>query len=220
LLKQAGVKFGVLGCEESCCGDPARRLGNEYLYQTQAQKNIEVMKGYNVKKIVTGCAHCYNTLKNEYPQFGGNFEVIHHSEFLLQLLKEGKLKVNSGHPGKVTYHDACYLGRYNSVFETPRQLLSYLPGIQLVEMQRSRERNFCCGGGGGHLWLEEQKVGERINVMRTEQALAVQAQTVATACPYCLQMFQDGIKTKAVENSLNVMDISELLAEACLQKVI
>jgi Fe-S oxidoreductase/nitrate reductase gamma subunit len=217
LLKQAGVKFGVLGCEESCCGDPARRLGNEYLYQMQAQKNIETLKGYNIKKIVTGCAHCFNTLKNEYPQFGGNYEVIHHSQFLLQLLKEGKLKVSSGHVGKVTYHDACYLGRYNNIFEAPRQLLSLVPGLELTEMTRNRERNFCCGAGGGHLWLEEQKVGERINVMRTDQATAVQAETIATACPYCLQMFQDGIKTKGVEESLKVKDISELLAEACLQ---
>ncbi len=217
LLKMAGVKFGVLGSEESCCGDPARRLGNEYLYQMQAQKNIEVMKNYNVKKIVTGCPHCFNTLKNEYPQFGGNFEVVHHTDFILQLLKEGKLRVSKGPRGMVTYHDPCYLGRYNNIFEAPREILKYVPDISLVEMARNRERNFCCGAGGGHMWLEEQKVGERINVMRTDQAMATGAQIVATACPYCLQMFQDGIKTKGVEETLKVMDISEILADSAIR---
>jgi Fe-S oxidoreductase len=214
LLQLAGVKFGVLGSQESCCGDPARRLGNEYLYQMQAQKNIEVMKTYNVKKIVTGCAHCYNTLKNEYPQFGGQYEVIHHTEFLLALVKEGKLKLNPAIGDIVTYHDACYLGRYNNIFEVPRQLLTTVPGLKIAEMTRSRERNFCCGAGGGHLWLEEQKTGERINVMRTDQAMATGAKTIATACPYCLQMFQDGIKTRTAEETVKVMDIAEILAES------
>jgi Fe-S oxidoreductase/nitrate reductase gamma subunit len=218
LFRQAGVKFGILGSEESCCGDPARRLGNEYLYQMQAQKNIETLKNYNVKKIVTGCAHCYNTLKNEYPQFGGQFEVLHHSEFLLQLLKDGKLKLSGSLPGSFTYHDACYLGRYNNIFEAPRQVLSAIPGLKLAEMTRSRERNFCCGAGGGHLWLEEQKTGERINVMRTDQAMATGAKNIATACPYCLQMFQDGIKTREVEETISVMDIAEILAMAALPK--
>jgi Fe-S oxidoreductase len=216
LMKLAGVKFGVLGSEESCCGDPARRLGNEYLYQMQAQKNIEVLKNYDIQKIVTGCPHCFNTLKNEYPQFEGRFDVIHHTDFILQLLKKGQLKINKGPRGRVTYHDPCYLGRYNNIFETPRQILNYVPDITLVEMTRNRERNFCCGAGGGHLWLEEQKVGERINVMRTEQAMATQAKMVATACPYCLQMFQDGIKTKGVEETIQVMDISEILAQSAI----
>ncbi|HEX7475765.1 MAG TPA: heterodisulfide reductase-related iron-sulfur binding cluster, partial [Dehalococcoidales bacterium] len=201
LLKTAGVKFAVLGNEETCCGDPARRLGNEYLYQTLAQKNIETFKRYNVKKIVTGCAHCYNTIKNEYPQFGGNFEVVHHTDFILQLLQEGRLKVSKGPNVKVTYHDPCYLGRYNNIFESPRRIFEYIPDLSLVEMQRNYERSFCCGAGGGHMWLEEQKVGERINVMRTQQALQTRAGLVATACPYCLQMFQDGIKTAAAEES-------------------
>jgi Fe-S oxidoreductase/nitrate reductase gamma subunit len=216
LLEQAKINFGVLGAEESCCGDPARRLGNEYLYQMQAQKNIELLKSYNVKKIMTACPHCYNTLKNEYPQFGGDFEVIHHSEYLLQLLKEGKLKAPERAATNVCYHDACYLGRYNNIYEAPRQLLNSIPGIAVREMSRSRERSFCCGAGGGHLWLEEQKVGERINVVRTDQALAAQAEVVATACPYCLQMFEDGIKTREVEESLRAMDISELLAKSGL----
>jgi Fe-S oxidoreductase/nitrate reductase gamma subunit len=216
LMKMAGVKFGVLGSEESCCGDPARRLGNEYLYQMQAQKNIEVLKNYNVKKIVTGCPHCFNTLRHEYPQFGGNFEVVHHSEFLLQLLKEGKLKISKGPRGTVTYHDPCYLGRYNNIFDSPRQILGYVPDLNLVEMERNRERNFCCGAGGGHMWLEEQKVGERINVMRTDQAVATGANLVATACPYCLQMFQDGTKTREVDEALIIKDIAEILAESAV----
>ena len=213
LLLTAGVKFGVLGYQESCCGDPARRLGDEYLFQMQAMKNIAVLKNYNVKKIVTGCPHCFNTLKNEYPQFGGNFEVIHHTEYLLQLFKEGKLKLNKGPQGIVTYHDPCYLGRYNDIFDIPRELLSYIPDLTLVEMARNRELTFCCGAGGGHMWLEEQKVGERINVMRTDQAMAAKAQIVATACPYCLQMFQDGIKFREAEETLKVTDIAEILAD-------
>jgi Fe-S oxidoreductase/nitrate reductase gamma subunit len=211
ILQKSGVNFGILGQEESCCGDPARRMGNEYLYQIQAQKNIELMETYNVKKIITGCPHCYNTLKNEYPQFGGEFEVIHHTEFILGLLREGKLGDIKGYKETVAYHDACYLGRYNNIFETPRDILKTIPGINLVEMDRSRERSFCCGAGGGHLWLEEQKEGERINVMRTEQVMAVKAGIIATACPYCLQMFQDGIKTRSVEESVKVMDIAEIV---------
>jgi Fe-S oxidoreductase/nitrate reductase gamma subunit len=216
LLKIAGVRFGVLGSEESCCGDPARRLGNEYLYQMQVMKNIEKLKGYNIKKIVTGCPHCFNNLKNEYPQFGGDFEVIHHSDYILQLLEEGRLKISKGPRGLITYHDACYLGRYNNVYEIPRRILNYVPDLTLVEMLKNRERAFCCGAGGGHMWLEEQKVGERINVMRTVQALATGANIVATGCPYCLQMFQDGIKTKEAEETMKVMDIAEILAESAV----
>jgi len=214
LLRQSGIKFGVLGEEESCCGDPARRLGNEYLYQMQVQKNLETLKSYQIRKIVTGCPHCFNTLKNEYPQFGGNFEVIHHTEFILQLLKEGRLKAGSLPDCAVTYHDACYLGRYNFIFEQPRQILGQVGGIHLKETLRNRERSFCCGAGGGHLWLEEQKAGERINVMRADQTLATGAGLVATACPYCLQMFQDAFKTRGVEEKVRVMDIAEILLEA------
>jgi len=216
LLKQAGVKFGILGDEESCCGDPARRLGNEYLYQIQAQKNIELLKSYNVKRIVTGCPHCYNTIKHEYPQFGGDFEVFHHTEFIASLLEENKLRITKGNGGRVTYHDACYLGRYNDIYEPPRQILNNMPDITLVELERNRERGFCCGGGGGHLWLEEQRIGHRINEMRTEQAIETKAQIVATACPYCLQMFEDGIKAKAAEETLKVMDIAELVEKSAI----
>jgi Fe-S oxidoreductase len=179
-------------------------------------KNIEVMKNYKIKKIVTGCPHCFNTLKNEYPQFGGNFEVVHHTDFLLQLFKEEKLKILKGPQGTVAFHDPCYLGRYNDIYEQPRELLGYLPDISLAEMARNRERNFCCGAGGGQMWLEEQSVGQRINVMRTEQAISARADIVATACPYCLQMFQDGIKTKGSEETLKVMDISEILASSAV----
>jgi Fe-S oxidoreductase len=215
LLKLAGVNFGILGAEESCCGDPARRLGNEYLFQMQAQGNIELLKNYGVKKIVTGCPHCYNTIKNEYPQFGGEFEVIHHTEFIARLLQEGRLRIANGAGGVLTYHDACYLGRYNDIFEAPRQILSDIPGITLVEMERNLERGFCCGAGGGHMWLEEHG-GRRINELRTEQAIDTKAQIVATACPYCLQMFEDGIKAKAAEESLKTMDIAELIAESAI----
>ncbi|MFC1980583.1 (Fe-S)-binding protein, partial [Chloroflexota bacterium] len=213
LLKQAGVKYGILGTEESCCGEPAHRLGNEYLFQVQAEKNIELLKGYNIKRIVTDCPHCYNTIKNEYPQFGGEFEVVHHSELIASLLKEGKLSITKGNGGSVTYHDACYLGRYNGLYEPPRQILSKMPALKLVELEQNRKRGFCCGGGGGHMWLEE-RIGTRINELRTEQAIETKAQIVATACPYCLQMFEDAIKAKAVEESLKVMDIAELVEQA------
>jgi Fe-S oxidoreductase len=215
LLELAGVDFGILGAEESCCGDPARRMGNEYLFQMQAQSNIELMKNYGVKKIVTNCPHCYNTIKNEYPQFGGEFEVIHHTEFVAELLQEDRLRIIKSDRGVVTYHDACYLGRYNDIFAPPRQILRSMPDITLVEMERNQERGFCCGAGGGHMWLEES-TGRRINEMRTEQAIDAKARIVATACPYCLQMFEDGIKAKAAEESLKVMDVVELVAESAI----
>ena len=214
VLKKAGVNFAILGTEETCCGDPARRLGNEYLFQLQAQSNIELLKNYGINQIITGCPHCYNTLKYEYPQFGGDFKVDHHTRFIDDLLREGKLGTLKKGGGVVTYHDACYLGRYNDIYDAPRQILGNIPGVKLVEMARNRERGFCCGAGGGHLWLEEQKEGQSINEMRTEQALAVKAGVIATACPYCLQMFADGIKAKEAEESLKVMDVAELVCEA------
>ena len=215
LMKQAGLNFGILGAEESCCGDPARRLGNEYLYQMQAQSNIELLKGYGVKKIVTGCPHCYNTLKNEYPQFGGNFDVMHHTELIAGLLKDGKIKVARGNADIITYHDSCYLGRYNEIYQSPRQILKSLPDVKLVEMEKNKKRGFCCGGGGGRLWLEE-RIGQRISENRIDQVMATKAQTVATACPYCLQMFNDAIKAKQTEETLKVKDIAELIAESML----
>ena len=213
LLKLAGIKFGILGTEESCCGEPARRLGNEYLFQIQAEKNIELLKSYNVKRIVTACPHCFNTLKHEYPQFGGEFEVIHHTDFIAQLLKQGKLRIIKGIGGVVTYHDPCYLGRYNDIYQPPRQIISSIPDMRMVEMEHNRKDSFCCGGGGGHMWLEE-RTGRRINELRTEQVIDTEAQIVVTACPFCLQMFDDGIKAKAAEERLRAMDIAELVAES------
>lgn len=217
ILKLAGINFGILGVEESCCGEPARRLGNEYLFQMQAGKNIEILKRYNVKKIVTACPHCYNTIKNEYPQFGGEFEVIHHTEFIADLLKEGELRIIKGVSGMVTYHDSCYLGRYNDIYRPPRQILNNMPDLTLVEMKKNRRRSFCCGGGGGRMWLEE-RIGQRISEMRIEQAIEAKAQIIATACPYCLQMFDDAIKAKGAEESLKAMDIAELVAESAVYR--
>jgi len=217
ILKLAGINFGILGAEESCCGEPARRLGNEYLFQMQAEKNIELLKSYNVKKIITACPHCYNTLKNEYPQFGGEFEVIHHTELIANLLEEGKLRIIKGAGGLMTYHDSCYLGRHNDIYEQPRQILNNMPDVMAVEMERNRERGFCCGGGGGRMWLEE-RIGTRISEMRIEQVIETKAQVVATACPFCLQMFDDAIKAKAVEESLKVIDIAELVAESAVYR--
>ncbi len=217
VMKLAGVNFGILGAEESCCGDPARRLGNEYLFQMQAEKNIEILKGYHVKKIVTACPHGYHALKNEYPRFGGEFEVMHHTEFLADLLKEGKLGVVKGVSGVVTYHDSCYLGRYNDIYKPPREILSNMPDVKLVEMENNRRLGFCCGGGGGRMWLEE-RIGTRISEKRTGEAIDTKAEVIATACPFCLQMFDDAIKAKEVEGSLKVKDIVELVAESGLYR--
>jgi Fe-S oxidoreductase len=211
LLKQAGVKFGILGAEESCCGEPARRLGNEYVFQMQAEKNIELLKKYKVKKIVTICPHGYNTMKNEYPQFGGEFEVIHHTELIADLLRQGKLSLVGGNGGLVTYHDSCYLGRYNDIYEPPREVLR-MAGAKLVEMERNRRDGFCCGGGGGRMWIEE--TGTRICNMRVEEAVKTRAQTIATACPFCLQMLEEGVKANEVEAQVKVMDIAELIDAA------
>ena len=211
ILKAAGVKFAILGPEETCCGEPARRLGNEYLFQMQAMKNIEMLKGYNVKKIVTSCPHCFNTLKNEYPQFDGQFEVIHHTQLIAELLKDGRLKPASMNGEKLTYHDSCYLGRHNDIYEPPRQILNNISQSRLLEMKRSGKNGFCCGGGGGRYWMEE-RIGQRISEMRIEQVVETGADVVATACPYCLQMFEDAIKAKEVEESLKALDIAELLA--------
>lgn len=213
ILNAANINFATLGTEESCCGDPARRMGNEYLFQMQATKNIELLKNYGVTKIVTTCPHCFNTLKNEYPQFGGEFEVIHHSQLIAQLITEGKLKLTSGLNQRVTYHDPCYLGRHNDIYQPPRQALAAIPKIHLVEMERSRWNSFCCGGGGGRFWVEE-KQGKRISDVRIEDVIKTKAEIVATACPYCMQMLEDSIKSKGAEESLKDLDIAELIAMA------
>jgi Fe-S oxidoreductase/nitrate reductase gamma subunit len=215
LLKAAGVKFAILGDEESCCGDPARRMGNEYLFQLQAMQNIETLTKYNVRKIVTACPHGFNTLKNEYPQFGGKFEVMHHTELLAELLWSGRLQITRGEHGIVTYHDSCYLGRHNDIYEQPRRILSAIPELTTVEMVRNRREGFCCGAGGGRCWMEET-IGTRISHMRIEEALKAQAQIVATACPLCLIMFEDAIKAKDAEELLKVMDLAEIANEYCI----
>jgi len=212
-LRASGAKFSFLGTEEGCCGDSARRIGNEYLYQTLVQANIEVLNNYGVKKILTMCPHCFNTLKNEYPQFGGNYEVMHYTEFLADALTSGKLKLTKPIDKVVTYHDSCFLGRGNEIYEAPRTILRAIPGLRLVEMERSGVRSFCCGAGGGRMWMEE-KIGTRINQMRTEQAVQTKAESVATACPYCLTMLGDGIKEKGLEESMTSFDLSELVEKA------
>jgi Fe-S oxidoreductase len=212
LLNEAGVSYGVLGAEEGCTGDPARRLGNEYLFMLQAQQNIEVFKAKGVKKILTSCPHCFNTFKNEYPQFEGEFEVVHHAQFFAQLVQQGRLKPQDGLKEKITYHDSCYLGRHNSIYDAPRQIVGNLPGAEPVEMKRARAQGFCCGAGGGHMWMEESR-GKRINNERTEEAAATGAQIIATACPFCMQMFEDGVGAvpEAADREMKVYDVVELL---------
>ncbi len=212
ILQAAGINFGILGAEETCCGDPARRMGDEYLFQTLCQKNIELLKGYNIKKILTSCPHCFNILKNEYPQFDGNFEVIHHTQFIANLIREGKLKLGGLGSKKVAYHDSCYLGRYNDIYQEPREILKAISGANRVELPRSGSRSFCCGGGGGHMWMEEEP-DKRVNVRRVEEIINAEVDLVATACPYCLTMFEDGLKAKEAEESIKAMDLSELVAE-------
>ncbi|MDE3096851.1 MAG: (Fe-S)-binding protein [Chloroflexota bacterium] len=212
LLAEAGVSYGCLGDEESCTGDPARRLGNEYLYQTQAEALIGLLKAKGVRKIITNCPHCFNTMTNEYPDFDGEFEVIHHSSFLSRLLREGTLRPKHELPLAVTYHDSCYLGRHNGNYDGPRDIVDALPGAGRVEMPRNRANSFCCGAGGSHMWVEESK-GKRINVARTEEAYSTGAQVVATACPFCIQMFEDGIPTVEPdeEKRIKTFDVAELL---------
>jgi Fe-S oxidoreductase len=213
VMKQAGVNFGILGEEEICCGDPARRLGAEHLFQMAAANNIQLFSSYNIKKIVTACPHCYNTLKNEYPQIGGKFEVIHHTQFIADLIQQGTLKTNRNLEASVTYHDSCYLGRYNGIYNSPRQILKSIPGVRLTEMEHNRKDCFCCGGGGGRMWLEEN-TGQRISEMRLNHAVAAKVQVIATACPFCLQMFEDAAKARELSGSLKIKDIAELVFEA------
>lgn len=215
LLNKANINFAVLGEEEKNSGDTARRLGNEFLFQELCKENIEIFKKYNVKKIVTACPHTYNTLKNEYPEFGLEAEVYHHTEFLEQLVKEDKLIPVREVKERITYHDSCYLGRYNDVYDQPRNILKAIPGIELVEMQRSKENGMCCGAGGGMMWMEET-AGKRVNVARVEQALAVRPTLISSACPYCLTMMSDGAKIKNAEEQVKTKDIAEILAEAVL----
>ena len=213
LMQKAGVDFRILGTEEKCNGDTARRMGNEYLAQTLMQENIDKLNGYGVKKIVTACPHCFNSLKNDYPQLGGKFEVIHHSELLDNLIDDGKLKLkDANEQKKVTYHDSCYLGRYNNVYDAPRETVSKIGGIEIVEMERNRETAFCCGAGGGRMFLEETE-GQRINENRAEEAIGTGAETIASACPFCMTMLTDGVKTLGKNEEVEVRDIAEILLD-------
>ncbi len=215
LLNNAGVSFAVLGTEESCSGDPAKRAGNEFLFQMQAMTNIEVMNGYGIKKVVTACPHCFNTLKNEYPGLGGTYEVVHHTQFLKELVDEGKISLEGGtYKGKrITYHDPCYLGRANNVYEAPRELIKKLDA-ELVEMKNCKSRGLCCGAGGAQMFKEAEKGDKEVNIERTEQALEIKPEIIAAACPFCNTMMTDGVKNKEKEASVAVMDIAELLASA------
>lgn len=216
ILNEVGIKFAVLGTEESCTGDPAKRAGNEFLFQMQAMQNIQVMNMYAVKKIVTACPHCFNTLKNEYPELGGNYEVVHHATLLQQLINEGRLKVKDGGPFKgkrITFHDSCYLGRANGIYEAPRQVLEALDA-ELVEMKRSRAKGLCCGAGGAQMFKEAEKGNKEVNIERIEEALATEPSVVAAACPFCMTMLSDGVKNKDKETSVKVYDLAELIAGA------
>ncbi|MDA8923725.1 (Fe-S)-binding protein [Flavobacteriaceae bacterium] len=215
LLDNAKVDFAVLGAEESCSGDPAKRAGNEFLFQMQAMTNIEVMNAYEVKKIVTTCPHCFNTLKNEYPELGGTFEVIHHTQLLRDLLDEGKMTIEEGtFKGKrITYHDPCYLGRANNIYEAPRELIQKLDA-ELVEMKSCKSRGLCCGAGGAQMFKEPEQGNKDINIERTEQALETQPDIIAAGCPFCNTMLSDGVKNKEKEDSLPVLDLAEMIATA------
>jgi len=212
LMQKAGVDFAILGTEEKCNGDPARRMGNEYLAQSLMTENIATLKSYNVRKIVVTCPHCLQSLGKEYKQFGGDFEVEHHSTFLMRLVEEGKLPLPAGRHEKIVFHDPCYLGRYNDEYDAPRDLIDAIGGTERVEMERSRSRSFCCGAGGGRMWMEERE-GKRVNLERTDQALAVKPDTIGTGCPFCMTMLTDGVKERAAEN-VRVKDLAELILEA------
>lgn len=214
ILNKVGVSYAILGKEEMCTGDPVRRAGNEFMFQMMAYQNIQILNGYGIKKIVTACPHCFNTLKNEYPELGGNYEVIHHTTFLQQLIDEGKIVMQDGGPfkgKKITYHDSCYLGRANDIYEAPRKVLEALDA-ELVEMKRCKSKGLCCGAGGAQMFKEEEKGETRVNWERTEEAVATGAAIIAAACPFCNTMMTDGVKTKEKEESMQVLDVAELIA--------
>jgi len=213
ILNHLGIRFAILGIEEGCCGDPARRLGNEYLYQILAQANIKTFKRYNIKRILTTCPHCYNTIQNEYPQLGFNCKVVHHAEFLQENIQNGRLKLEHSLAKRTTYHDPCYLGRYSGIYNPPREILQSIPSLDLREMRRSRIDSMCCGAGGGWMWMDE-KIGKRINIQRLEDALATDPEWITTACPFCVTMFDDAIKDKNMEEDLKIWDLAELVEQA------
>jgi len=216
ILHKANVKFAVLGTEEGCTGDPAKRSGNEFLFQMQAMMNIQVLDGYGVTDIITGCPHCFNTIKNEYPELGGNYKIQHHSQFIQKLIDEGKLTIQDGgvFKGKrITFHDPCYLGRGNNVYEAPRSLIEKLDA-ELVEMKRSKSKGLCCGAGGAQMWKEAEKGNKEVNVERTEEAMGLKPAIIATGCPFCMTMMTDGVKSLNKEDKTQVLDIAELIAQA------
>lgn len=214
ILTHLNINFAILGKEEACTGDPARRAGNEFLFQMMAYNNIQILNGYNIKKIVTACPHCFNILKNEYPALGGNYEVIHHSVFLQQLIDEGRIKLKESGTfkgKKITYHDSCYLGRANNIYEAPRKVLEALDA-ELVEMKRCGSKGLCCGAGGSQMWKEEEPGNKRINIERTDEALSLSPNVIASACPYCNTMLTDGVKNREKESEVQVLDLAELIA--------
>jgi Fe-S oxidoreductase len=214
ILEHIGVRYAILGKEENCTGDPARRAGNEFIFQMMAQQNIQILNNYHIRKIVTACPHCFNIIKNEYPDLGGHYEVIHHSVFLQQLLDEGKIRLREGggfKGKKIVYHDSCYLGRANNIYEAPRKVLEALDA-ELVEMKRCRSKGFCCGAGGAQMFKEEEKGDTRVNFERTREAVATGAGIIAAACPFCNTMLSDGIKHEEKEEQVQVLDIAELIA--------
>ena len=216
ILKKAGVSFAVLGKEEMCTGDPARRSGNEFLFQMMAYNNIQILNGYGVKKIVTACPHCFNVLRNEYPALGGNYDVIHHTTLLQQLIDDGRIKLKDGGAFKgqrITYHDSCYLGRGNGVYEAPREVLQALD-VELVEMKRCRSNGLCCGAGGAQMFKEEEAGDTRINFTRSEEAIETGATIIAANCPFCTTMLSDGVKNKEQEDNVKVLDIAEMVAQS------
>jgi Fe-S oxidoreductase len=216
ILNKVGVKFAILGKEEACTGDPARRAGNEFLFQMMAYQNIQILNGYGIKKIVTTCPHCFNTLKNEYPELGGTYDVIHHTSFLQELIDQGKIKLKEGgsYKGKkISYHDSCYLGRSNDIYEAPRKVLEALEG-ELIEMKRCRSNGLCCGAGGAQMFKEDEPGDKRINIERADEALVTGASVIAAACPFCNTMMTDGVKNREKEDSVAVLDIAEMIAES------
>jgi Fe-S oxidoreductase len=212
ILQQAGVSFAILGKEELCNGETARRLGNEYLFQTMAEALVAKINSYNVKKILVNCPHCFNTMANEYPEFGGQWEVIRAGDLVSQLVASGKVKLSQKFDKKVAYHDSCYYGRFNRVFEEPRRLLSKIPGLKLTEMTLNRKEGTCCGAGGGRMWVEE-KASQRVNHLRAGQALEKNPDVVATSCPYCRIMIGNGITDKGAEEKVKVMDVMQIVAQ-------
>ncbi len=215
ILHHADISFAILGAEEGCTGDPAKRAGNEFLFQMLAMNNIAVMNGYGIKKIVTTCPHCFNTLKNEYPSLGGNYDVMHHTQFINELLEGGKIKVEGGNfkGKKITYHDSCYIGRANNIYEAPRKVLESLD-VELIEMKRCKTNGLCCGAGGAQMFKEAEKGKKEINVERAEEAIATNAQTIVSNCPFCMTMMRDGVKHFEKEDQVEVLDLAELVEKA------